>query len=69
MAKNKKNSVDNTYLQKLNKEQEEKKAKEKNFVNPARKLWGKIIIVTLAAAMCLGSFASLIYFIVQSIRR
>ncbi len=50
-----------------NKKNKQKKEKEKKFVNPASRLWGKILITILALAMCLGGLASLIYLIIQSI--
>jgi hypothetical protein len=68
MAKIKKNSTtDNAYLQKLNKMEEEKKEKKKSYVNPARKPWGKVLIVILGLAMCLGSVISLIYLVINNI--
>lgn len=47
-----------------------KQVKEtKKFKNPAKQLWGKIIITTLAILMACGSLISLIYLIVQSATR
>lgn len=56
MAKNNKN---NKKGNKNNKEKETKK-----FVNPASRLWGKILIAILAVAMALGGLISLILYFV-----
>lgn len=38
---------------------------EKVYRNPAKSLWGKIIITVLALAMVFGSLISLIYLMVR----
>lgn len=43
------------------------KKQEKKFVNPASRVWGKVLITILAVAMALGSLISLIYLIVTGI--
>ncbi|MGM9968989.1 MAG: hypothetical protein ACI35S_01165 [Anaeroplasma sp.] len=58
MSKNNKNSKKNT---------KDDKKKNKAYKNPATTLWGKIIILILALAMCLSGLISLIYLIIQNI--
>ncbi len=39
-------------------------ANTKKYVNPAARIWGKIIITILAVLMCLSGLIALIYYIV-----
>ena len=50
------------------KKQEKKELKKKGYQNPTDTHWGKIIILILTAAMVLASVATLIYYIVISVK-
>lgn len=47
-----------------NNNQKNNKKQDKVYKNPAKTLWGKIIITTLAVVMALGSLISLIYLMI-----
>lgn len=42
------------------------KNNKKQYKNPTKSIWGKVIIVTLALAMCLLSLVSLIYAMINA---
>jgi hypothetical protein len=44
-----------------------KKKESKEFKNPAKTVWGKVIITTLAILMAASGLITLIYFIIQGV--
>ncbi len=45
-----------------------KDKKQKNFVNPAQKPWGKVLIAILAVSFIVATLALVIFFIISTAR-